>query len=279
MPKTNAVPGKFIYGFAILCASSYAQSITVVNTANSAITPSSIVGESVAVQILGAAPNSLVALTYNYNGGAPQVWNAGYTDSNGNWSYSANSPTSQIGTWFEQWSVGGTNIGSTFSFEIFDLPSSATRSVGSSSPNCCGSSYLSYRTNTFGPSANVTYQIVGSTGSNETVPNTGLGIMMEPEESIGGGAYGDIGCTGSGCPSGWLWTPPSAKYASSTGAFNDVPVAMCSNGAFSGVAFSTQQFKIKIGNNLYGPIATINIAASSSSAGHGTITGTFSYSQ
>jgi hypothetical protein len=183
----------------------------------------------------------------------------------------------------EQWSVGGTNIGPLYTFEVFDMPSSFTRSVGASSPDVCGSSYtppggVSFSTLTYGPSASVEYQVVGSSGSNETTPDTGLNIMMEPQESFGGGAYVDIGCSGSGCNSGWLWTPPSSQYASSGGVFYDVPFADCENVPFSNFAFPTQTIGIKIGNNLY-PVGSNSETSSSSSPGQGTFTGSFSYSQ
>ncbi|HLH00261.1 MAG TPA: hypothetical protein VKX49_28400 [Bryobacteraceae bacterium] len=263
---------------AMLAAALSAQSISVVNINNAAISPSAVVGDVYQVTISGAAANSLVQLNYTQNGN-PGTWNAGYTDNSGNWSNtSAPKDASFIGTWTEQWNVGGTNIGPVYSFEVFDKPTSATRSVSSSSPDSCGSTYPPSVGKPYGPSASVQYQIVGSTGNSETVPNTGLGIMLEPEESVGGGSYGDIGCTGSGCPSGFLWSPPSAKYASSTGLFYDIPFAYCANVPYSNVALPSVTIAIFIGNNSYA-VASYTESASSSAPGHGSFSGTFSYSQ
>lgn len=262
---------------------SAAGTISVVNTANSAISPSAVVKDNVTVTIIGAAPNALITLNYTYNG-TPGVWNAAYTSASGNWLYSAAAPSSQIGLWTEQWTVGGSNIGPKYTFEIVDVPSSVTRSIAGSSPNCCGSSYTppdgtSYSTKPYGPSATIRYQIVGASGSNETILNTGLGILMEPEESLNGDPYMDIGCTAPGCYPGWLWTPPSAKYASSAGIFYDVPYALCGNLPFSGASLASQTIGIKIGNSKPYPVATVNETGSSTSPGHGTLTGTFYYSQ
>jgi hypothetical protein len=255
-----------------------AQSISLVNQNNAAISPSGVVGDTYYVAINGA-PNSLVQLNYTQNG-TPGVWYAGTTDGNGDWSNtSLPKDTTFIGTWTEQWYVGGTSVGPLYTFEIFDKPSSLTiASVTASSPNTCGSSYtppggISYSTLTYGPSASIKYQVVGSTGSNETA-----GILMEPMESLSGGPYKDIGCT-SGCYAGWLWTPPSAKFAAADSTFYDVPTAYCTNFAFS-TTMASQIIQVKIGNVSYTVKSGIAYAVSSSSPGHGSLSGSgVSYSQ
>jgi hypothetical protein len=263
---------------AMLTAALSAQSISLSNQSNAAISPSGVVGDVYFVSITGAASGVLVQMNYTQNG-TPGVWYAGYTDGMGAWSNtSPPKDTTFIGNWTEQWYVGGTSVGPSYTFEIFDKPTSLSIiSATASNPNTCGSNYtppggISYSTLTYGPSASIKYQVKGSTGGNETVPNTGLGISMEPTESIGGGAFGDIGCT-VGCNAGWLWTPPSAKFAASDGTFYDVPQCECSNAPFGPVNRSAQTIQIKIGNNSYTVKAGIVFAASSNSPGHGSLVG------
>jgi hypothetical protein len=259
-----------------------AQTLTVTNTNNAAISPSAVVGDPLQVSITGATPSALVVLTYSYNGASNQIYNAGYTDGSGNYSESAPVPSSQIGTWAEQWSVGGTNVGPLLSFEVFDKPSSlSVVSVAASSPNACGSTYDGESTTPYGPSAAVTFQIQGASGS-ESVPNTGLGIMLLPQEQVGSDPVNNVGCTGGGCVSGWLWTPPSALYASSSGQFTDVPISRCLAVAFSNIPDRNSIVtSIKIGNKPY-TVRTQYFTSSSSSSGHGSFynnLGDISYSQ
>jgi hypothetical protein len=270
--------------FALLASTLAAQSISVVNSSNSMISPSAVVGDIYVVTITGAAANSLVALNYVQNG-TPGEWDAGYTDSNGDWSQTAPpKSTAFIGVWTEQWSVGGTNIGINYSFEVFDEPVSQTVvSVAASSPNACGNSYAGRGTATYGPSAAIHYQINGSSGSSETVPSSGLMIMMEPYESVveydplgnqtfsGSSAIGCSSGVGPGCPSGWAWTPPGAFYASTSGQYYDVPLSSCASVFFSNYKFGSQVTSIIIGSNVY-QVASQDWYAVSSSSGHGTLT-------
>jgi len=258
----------------------HAQTVTVTDNSNAAISPSAVVGDSLQVTITGAAASSLVTLTYTQNG-TPGTYFAGYTDAMGSFTQTdPNVASWKIGAWTEQWDVGGVNVGPNFSLEVFDAPSSlSVQSVAATSPDACGSSYQNFGTKPYGPSASIQYQINGANGS-VTVPNTGLGIMLEPQESVGGGAVGDLGCT-TGCPTGWLWTPPSAKYASSSGRFYDVPVADCLAVAFSNTPSPVQNISIKIGNHNY-PVRSQYFTSSSSSPGHGSTTSSYgdvSYSQ
>jgi len=259
-----------LFATTIFALSVSAQSLGIVNLSNSAISPSAVVGDSLQVTISGAAANSLVTLTYTQDGN-PGTWNAGYTDGTGYFQYSDTVASAKIGVWYEVWSVGGTDVGTPRSLEVFDKPSSlSVQSVAASSPDACGSSYRTLSTKSYGPSASIQYQIKGATGSSETVPDTGLGIMMEPQESIGGGTVGDIGCDSGGCPTGFLWQPPSAKYATSSGTFYDIPVATCDSVAFS-FTDSGQAISIKIGNMNF-PVRTQYFTVSSSSPGHGSLT-------
>lgn len=136
-----------------------AQTATITDQNNAAISPSSVVGDPVAVNITGAPPNYLVALNYTYNGGSPQIWYAGYTNASGDWSTVADAPTDQIGVWTEQWAVGPdtsslTNIGPNWNFEIFDKPTSlmidSGVGVSASYPDSCGNAYGGFTGDPYG---------------------------------------------------------------------------------------------------------------------------------
>lgn len=158
---------------------------------------------------------------------------------------------------------------------IFDKPTSpSVISVGASNPDNCGSTYLRLAGAPYGPSASIQYQIVGADGK-----VSGAASLFEPQESIAGGAYGDVGCSttgGNSCPSGWLWTPPSSKYATSSGTFSDVPLAFCASGPFNNLHPSGQSIGILIGNNRY-LVRTQSFTTSSASAGHGSFTNSISF--
>jgi hypothetical protein len=72
------------------------------------------------------------------------------------------------------------------------------------------------------------------------------------------------------CPTGWLWTPPSAKFASQSGTFYDVPVDWCYSAPFNYPNLFTQAISIKIGNKPY-DVRTQTFNFSSSSPGRGTL--------
>jgi hypothetical protein len=244
------------------------------------ISPSSVMGDQVVVTITGATANSLVTLTYSYNGASNAVWNAGYTDGSGNWSVTGYSPSYQIGTWNEQWAVGGVDIGPSYFFEIFDQPSSLTvLTTGGSSPSRCTAP------TTYGPSGSWQYQINGSYGS-EIVPSPTLGIVMIPTESVDiynpfTGAYvtnisGNVG----GDPP-FPWSPPSATNASSSGRFYDVPYSVCTAMPFATVRFASQTIYVAIGGQSYA-VRLQDFYGSSASSGHGTeynSVGDISYAQ
>ena len=168
--------------------------------------------------------------------------------------------------------------------DLFDKPSRlSVVSANASSPDNCGSSFIpaggtSNSTLTFGPSASIKYQITGADGS-----ESGTASLFEPQESINGGAAGDIGCTSncSAARTNWQWTPPSATFASQSGTFYDVPFSVCSDGAFTANNYETQAISIKIGNNSYS-VRSQTWSAASSSSGQGSLSnslGDVSYSQ
>jgi len=85
-------------------------------------------GDAWTIKISGAAPNSPVAVTGNGSAatyGTNITTPMGTTDSSGNWALSGSIDSSQIGQWYENWSVGGQSVGS-FSFTVQASPSSTT---------------------------------------------------------------------------------------------------------------------------------------------------------
>ena len=97
-------------------------------------------GDVWTIKISGATPNSPVAVTGNGSAatyGTNITTPMGTTDSSGNWALSGSIDSSQIGQWYENWSVGGQSVGS-FSFTVQATP--AGSSSGSSSSSSSGSS-------------------------------------------------------------------------------------------------------------------------------------------
>jgi hypothetical protein len=82
-------------------------------------------GDAWTIKIQGAKPNSPVAVTGNGSAatyGTNITTPMGTTDSSGNWALSGSIDSSQIGQWYENWSVGGQSVGS-FSFTVQAAPS------------------------------------------------------------------------------------------------------------------------------------------------------------
>lgn len=243
-----------------------AQSLTLSNVSNPMIGPSAVVGDTTTISISGAASNALVTLYYSQDFGSG-LFNAGYTDGSGSFQISQVQDSSKIGIWSEQWTVGGANVGPNLNFEIVDKPTSLGPAVvTASSPTACTSPYV------YGPSTDIQYQIVGSTGRSESNPISGLSLMLEPFENVvfyfldgtpPRSKSGDIGpATG--------FTPPSSQYATSSGIFHDVPVSFCGNGAFAPYHGSDQTISILIGMTKY-PVRSQSFTASGTSPGHGSL--------
>jgi hypothetical protein len=93
-------------------------------------------GDPWTIKIQGAAPNSPVAVTGNSSPatfGTNITTPMGTTDSAGNWSISGAIDSSQIGKWFENWSVGGHSVGS-FSFTVAATPVAAGDTPAAGTP-------------------------------------------------------------------------------------------------------------------------------------------------
>lgn len=274
----DSIPNKAVLalvGLAIVSIPGWAQTFSSVNSSNSALGGNLVVGDLKTTTITGATPNAAVTVQAFQNGNDLGTFTPtpGTTDQNGNFSVSGHATEGSVGNRTDIWSVGGTQI-ATNMYIIFDKPTSlSVVSVNASNPNTCGSSFIptggiSYRTLTFGPSASIQYQITGADGS-----VSGAASLFEPQESINGGAVGDIGCDSGNCSAAgtnWQWSPPSAKFASQSGTFYDVPFSLCGNEAFTANNYETQAISIKIGNNSY-QVRSQTWSAASQSSGHGTL--------
>jgi len=76
------------------------------------------VGDTWLVAITGATPNSPVTVSGSGNTGTFGATSMGSTDSNGNYSKSGAVGTGELGSWSEQWAVGGVPSGSSVSFSV-----------------------------------------------------------------------------------------------------------------------------------------------------------------
>jgi hypothetical protein len=88
-----------------------------VNFTTSRGTNAAQVGDAWQVAITGAAPNSPVTVSGTMPGSSFAGTAMGTTDSNGNFSKSGTFGTGDMGSWSEQWSVGGLGSGG-FSFSV-----------------------------------------------------------------------------------------------------------------------------------------------------------------
>jgi hypothetical protein len=264
-----------------------AQSISVGNVNNSLISPDGVVGDAYQVTITGAARNALVQLNFTHNG-SPGVWYAGFTDDSGYWTNtSAPGDSTSIGFWTEQWSVGGVNIGPEYDFVIIDQPTSLrVLSVAASSPDSCGNPWFVPADHTYGPSATIKYQIVGSTGAD--LSSVGIRVGLIPYEkntryNQDGTIHSmDEGNVGTDNPAyspnlrifaDYPWRPPSAQSAASDGTYYDVPVGICANGVFGLFKYATQAISIIIGLRNY-PVGTVDWSGVAITPGHGSLRGT-----
>jgi len=263
-----------------------AQTISVTNVSNSLISPNAVVGDVYRVTITGAAQNAVVQLNYTQNG-SPGTWIAGFTDGSGYWTNDSPPKDSTfIGIWTEQWSVGGVNIGDNYIFVIIDQPTSQRwLSVAAANPDSCGGSdWFTTVDNTYGPSASIKYQIVGSTGANQST----LGLTLIPYEQIttyrqDGSVLemfeGNVGTDNPaysrhlGIWSNYPWLPPSALSAASYGTYYDVPLSACAKGPFGYAKYATQAYSIIIGLRNY-PVSTVDWNAAAIAPGHGSLRGT-----
>jgi hypothetical protein len=97
-------------------------------------------GDAWTIKISGATPNSPVAVTGNGSAatyGTNITTPMGTTDSSGNWALSGSIDSTQIGQWYENWSVGGQSVGS-FTFTVQAAPSGSEATGGTTSVSSTG---------------------------------------------------------------------------------------------------------------------------------------------
>lgn len=248
---------KSIYICAVLvCWPAIAQTLTLANTANSALGMDFVSGDTFGLTITGAAAKSAVTVTATRDGVSttPTPWYAGSTDESGNFSLTGTETDDYVAEYTQQWYVGGQPIGSLLDFEVIFKPSSlgvGTVDVATLPSNCPG---------TYGIMVDIKYQLKNVNGQ---VVATQTGIPMTPYEDVGS-YHGNIGPV-----SGY---PTSGEYAADDGTFHDVPVGLCANFAFSNSLTSAQVISVYIGNNLYQVRGSTRFTVSGPSAGHGSIT-------
>jgi hypothetical protein len=81
-------------------------------------------GDTWTIRISGAKPNAAISVVGGVNG-AMNTTPTGTTDANGNFSLSGTIDSSQVGSWYEGWTVGGSGIGS-ISFTVVATPQTST---------------------------------------------------------------------------------------------------------------------------------------------------------
>jgi hypothetical protein len=76
------------------------------------------VGDSYTVVLAGQAANAPVSITAQQVGSTPQTVGLGTTDGNGNFTSTGSVTANHVGSWIENWFVGGAQIGS-WSFQVY----------------------------------------------------------------------------------------------------------------------------------------------------------------
>jgi len=99
------------------------------------------VGDLYQVVISGAAPNAPVTNSASQNGASLGTTSYGSTDGSGNFTISGTLQSEHVGSWIEQWTVGGTQQIRTLSFSVTAAPgtTAATTTTDSSSSSSSAS--------------------------------------------------------------------------------------------------------------------------------------------
>jgi hypothetical protein len=98
-----------LFGFALLAHSALGQSVSIAVPYQ--YSPNFYVGNSWTLTIAGAAASSLVQISATQNGSSLGTTSYGDTDGSGGWTLSGAFDSSTVGTWVEDFYVGGNFIG------------------------------------------------------------------------------------------------------------------------------------------------------------------------
>ena len=100
---------------------SAAPSVTLTNTSRTNSNSTFYVGDSYSLTLSGP-PNQPVTLNYTLNGLGSSGLSEGMTNASGVFTLSGTEPSANIGSWTEQWFVGGVAAAPVLSFSVFALP-------------------------------------------------------------------------------------------------------------------------------------------------------------
>lgn len=248
--------------FASLAATASGTTAVYQNTANAAISPNMVVGDTFTVTVTGAANATVTSDTPAQNGAPPGHFILGTTDSSGTWQ--ATGHAVNIGQWRVTYSVANVAAPQNM-FEVIDKPTGLTvTSVNLSSVQCA-----SGRSGALG---NIRYQITGANGNliSTLVPLTPFesgtiaavfinGVQVTNPQSYASNVCG---------PSNFV---PDCQNpnAASDGTFNDDPIGTCIPSSTFTQTGTTQNFSINIGNASY-PVHSHTWTFTGTSFGHGT---------
>ena len=156
---------------------SIGQTVTLTNTANAALSPDFVSGDTFSLTITGGAANSPVTLVATKDGVADpnNPWTAGTTDGSGNFTITGTETSSYVAEYSQTWSVGGVAVGSPIAFEVIYNPTGSvvvSANITAMSPRC-PSGY------TYGIEVDIKYQATTTGGTHVT---TQSGIPLIPTE-------------------------------------------------------------------------------------------------
>jgi hypothetical protein len=191
----------------------YAATLTWGNSSNTVITPNIVVGDYWALSISGAAPSASIDLHLTENGGSMQVYHLANAGSNGQYNQSAQVTSASVGTYTNQWYVGGVPVGLEYDYEVIYKPEALSLvSTPYVEANCTPS-----QGGTYGILGGVVWKFQDSAGN----PVTSSNIVLYPYATYNNGPLQQV-----------TSSPNGAEQ--STGIFDFYPIGHCASGPYSG---------------------------------------------
>lgn len=253
---------RILIGILILSSSGSATTAVYENLSNPAISPNSVVGDTLHLTVTGAPNSTVTSDTPAQNGIPAGHWVVGTTDANGVWT--TGGPTHDLGQWSVTYSVAGVAAAAN-GFEVIDKPTGLTViSVNLSSAQCS--------TGRSGALGNVRYQITGASGNLRSTV-----VPLTPFESgtIAPVVVNGTQVTSSSSYSGNVCSPSNFvadcqnPNAASDGTFNDDPIGTCIPFSTFTQTGTTQNYSIIVGNARY-PVHSHTWTFTGNGFGHGT---------